>query len=87
MAGAPELMLRWNHEVSIPWASSPASMSMTAAGLKYAQVNSSRRVHLTMTGRPAAFLDRDGTIIRDANYIRDPADVEVLPGVAALQDK
>ena len=36
-----------------------------------------------MTGRPAAVLDRDGTIIRDASYIRDPADVKVLPGVAA----
>src|SRR4051812_39158946 len=30
--------------------------------------------------QPAAFLDRDGTIIRDANYVRDPLDVELLPG-------
>jgi D-glycero-D-manno-heptose 1,7-bisphosphate phosphatase len=28
----------------------------------------------------AAFLDRDGTIIRDAAYVRDPKDVELLPG-------
>ena len=33
-----------------------------------------------MTGRPAAFLERDGTIIRDASYVRDPNDVELLPG-------
>ena len=26
------------------------------------------------------FLDRDGTIIEDANFIRDPDDVRVLPG-------
>jgi histidinol-phosphate phosphatase family protein len=31
----------------------------------------------------AAFLDRDGTIIHDANYIRDPDDVALLPGAAA----
>lgn len=36
-----------------------------------------------MSGRAAAFLDRDGTIIRDAAYVRDPADVELLPGAAA----
>jgi len=35
-----------------------------------------------VTGRIAAFLDRDGTIIRDASYVRDPADVELLPGAA-----
>jgi D-glycero-D-manno-heptose 1,7-bisphosphate phosphatase len=32
--------------------------------------------------RPAAFLDRDGTIIADAGYLSDPAGVELLPGAA-----
>ncbi|MEO6877415.1 MAG: HAD family hydrolase [Gemmatimonadaceae bacterium] len=36
-----------------------------------------------MSGRPAAFLDRDGTIMRDANYVQNPDDVELLPGAAA----
>lgn len=35
-----------------------------------------------MSKRRAAFLDRDGTIIRDATYVRDPADVALLPDAA-----
>ncbi len=30
---------------------------------------------------PAVFLDRDGTLIRDAHYPTDPEGVELLPGV------
>jgi histidinol-phosphate phosphatase family protein len=33
--------------------------------------------------RRAVFLDRDGTIIADCNYPRDPAMVRLLPGAAA----
>jgi len=36
-----------------------------------------------VTGKPAVFLDRDGTIIRDTSYVREPDDVELLPGAAA----
>jgi D-glycero-D-manno-heptose 1,7-bisphosphate phosphatase len=36
-----------------------------------------------MSGRAAVFLDRDGTVIRDAHYIGDPSRVELLPGAAA----
>lgn len=42
----------------------------------------------TTTGsrRPAAFLDRDGTLIVEQNYLADPAGVDLLPGtVAALR--
>ena len=35
-----------------------------------------------MSGARAAFLDRDGTIIEDAGYLRDPAGVRLLPGAA-----
>lgn len=33
--------------------------------------------------RPAVFLDRDGTIIHDRDYPRDPDLVQLLPGAAA----
>jgi D-glycero-D-manno-heptose 1,7-bisphosphate phosphatase len=32
---------------------------------------------------PCVFLDRDGTIIVEKNYLADPAQVELLPGAAA----
>jgi D-glycero-D-manno-heptose 1,7-bisphosphate phosphatase len=32
--------------------------------------------------RPAVFVDRDGTLIRDLHYLADPAGVELLPGAA-----
>ena len=31
-------------------------------------------------GLPAAFLDRDGTIIEDPGYLRDPEDIRFIPG-------
>jgi D-glycero-D-manno-heptose 1,7-bisphosphate phosphatase len=34
-------------------------------------------------GRAAVFLDRDGTILHDADYVRNPDDVQLLPGAAA----
>jgi len=32
--------------------------------------------------RPAAFLDRDGTIVTDSGFLRDPDAIEMLPGAA-----
>ncbi|NLG84367.1 MAG: HAD family hydrolase [Firmicutes bacterium] len=34
-------------------------------------------------GRPAVFLDRDGTISEEIGYIHDPAQYRLLPGAAA----
>jgi D-glycero-D-manno-heptose 1,7-bisphosphate phosphatase len=36
-----------------------------------------------MMPRPAAFLDRDGTLVNDPGFQRDPSTVELLPGAAA----
>ena len=42
---------------------------------------------MTTAGQPprrrAVFLDRDGTIIEDVGYLRDPDDARLLPGAAA----
>lgn len=38
-------------------------------------------------GRKALFLDRDGTLIHDRNYLSDPAGVELIPGVADALDR
>ena len=35
-----------------------------------------------MSRAPAVFLDRDGTIIEDTGYLKDPTQVRLLPGAA-----
>lgn len=37
-----------------------------------------------MGGNKALFLDRDGTLVVDKHYLKDPNDVELLPGVSAF---
>jgi D-glycero-D-manno-heptose 1,7-bisphosphate phosphatase len=37
---------------------------------------------MSRLGRPAAFLDRDGTVVKDAHYLADPDKVELIPGAA-----
>jgi histidinol-phosphate phosphatase family protein len=37
---------------------------------------------VSRSGRPAVFLDRDGTIIEDLGYLGDPDRVRLLPGAA-----
>lgn len=41
-------------------------------------------LHTGVVDRPALFCDRDGTLIRDAHYLRDPAGVALLPGAVAM---
>jgi len=37
--------------------------------------------HRSRAARPAVFLDRDGTLVREVGYLSDPADLEILRGV------
>ena len=41
------------------------------------------RVPASPRPRPAAFFDRDGTLVEDPGFQRDPAAVRLLPGAAA----
>lgn len=36
------------------------------------------------TRRPALFLDRDGVIVEERHYLRDPALVSIIPGIVEL---
>jgi histidinol-phosphate phosphatase family protein len=36
-----------------------------------------------VAGRPAIFLDRDGTLVEEVGYLADPARVRLIPGAAA----
>ena len=40
-------------------------------------------MHLPRGSQRCVFLDRDGTVIAEKHYLRDPAGVELLPGAAA----
>jgi D-glycero-D-manno-heptose 1,7-bisphosphate phosphatase len=37
---------------------------------------------VSQPARPAVFLDRDGTIIKDVGYLGDPDEVRLIPGAA-----
>jgi D-glycero-D-manno-heptose 1,7-bisphosphate phosphatase len=38
--------------------------------------------HRARAPRPAVFVDRDGTLVKEVGYLSDPADLELLPGAA-----
>ena len=60
------------------WRASPMAGHPRSSHRSFRRTTSSvasrlRERSLRVSGRLAAFLDRDGTIIRDASYVRDPA--------------
>lgn len=81
-AGAREL----EHERIGLWAAVPAAPAPDPAQpdtevLERACERALAR-HRGRAARPAVFLDRDGTLIRETGYLSDPDAVELLPGVA-----
>ncbi|CAN5863816.1 HAD family hydrolase [soil metagenome] len=60
-----------------------ARFSMPCCGL-FASIQRRPYDRPAMTSkRPAAFIDRDGTIIQERHFLADPDGVELVPGVAA----
>ncbi len=42
---------------------------------------------MAVTKQPAVFVDRDDTLIKDSGYMRDPAQIHIIPGVPAALRK
>ena len=61
-AAGPELMFVIDQAESRPPRSDPAATSITAAGRRCPQVNSSPRLHCTFTGRSTAWASRAASI-------------------------
>ena len=77
MAWPPEFTFTKNQEAMSFLASSDASTSITAAGRKYAQVNSSARVQRTVTGLPTACAKRRRLDRRFAGVLAAEAVAEI----------
>jgi histidinol-phosphate phosphatase family protein len=59
----------------------PHDASLSQAGIGRAVTGEFQRVSLRAI-RAAMFIDRDGTLIRDVGYIKNPDDVELIPHAA-----
>jgi D-glycero-D-manno-heptose 1,7-bisphosphate phosphatase len=58
-------------------------MALQTASQMHLTLAVTHHSHNTLRTRPAVFLDRDGTIIREVHYIAHPQQVELLPGAAS----
>lgn len=47
---------------------------------------STRHSGADLAGKPALFLDRDGTVIENVPYLRDPAEISLIPGAKQAID-
>lgn len=61
----------------------PGVLQVTGPGERVVPANSATMPESESGGRPAAFLDRDGTVIVEKHYLADPGGVELIPGTAS----